>query len=127
MSEGEEQPEVDVEKGEVSDGQMAEIRTGDFYTIKQVALKLGFTVAHITKLCQIERIRAIKPAGSRWRIPKSEYERLTTEKVPPLPYKKKQPEVLEIDVPAKEETETKKAEKGGASPLDIFAIFGGSK
>ena len=98
----EEQPKVIVEKGDVSPEQMVEIEAGDFYTIKEIAEKLRYSYAWITYLVQDERIKGIKPVGGRWRIPKSEYQRLITEGIPPLPREEKAPPKV-IEIPVSEE------------------------
>ncbi|MBU2613916.1 helix-turn-helix domain-containing protein, partial [Patescibacteria group bacterium] len=92
---------VPVEKGEVSPVQMEEIKAGEFYTIQEIANKLRFSEAWITYLVQDGRIKGIKPIGGRWRIPRSEYERLTTQGIPPLPREKIRPAVTEIEVDEK--------------------------
>jgi len=129
-----EEPEniVYVEKGDVSDAQIDEINAGDYYTIKEVATKLRYTTAWITALVQSGRIKAIKPAGMRWRIPKSEYERLLREGIvtPVKVPKEEKPEVTEIDVSEEvekkvtEKTPTSQAKKGiFGEILDFSGLF----
>ena len=54
--------------------------------------------AWITMLVQRGRIKAIKPLGGWWKIPKSEYERLTREGLPPLPREKHKAPPIQIKV-----------------------------
>ena len=120
---------VMVEKGEVTPIQMEEIETGEYFTIKQIADKLRYSVAWITFLVQERRIKAIKPIGGRWRIPKSEYQRLTTEGIPPLPREVVKPPVEEIEV-SEEKTKqispgAKQKGEGIKFPIDFTKLFGG--
>lgn len=94
MAEG----EVQIAKGEATPAQIKEIEAGDYFTIKQVAIRLGYSTTWITFLVQNGRIKAMKPLGGQWRIPKSEYQRLTTEGIPPLPRERKKAPVEEIIV-----------------------------
>lgn len=123
----EEQPDVPIEKGEVSQVQMQEIEAGEFFTIRQVAQKLRYSVAYITDLVQKGRIQAIKPVGGQWRIPTSEYNRLITEGIPPLPREAPKPPVTEIEVdeekvvpPPKEEADETKKWK---FPINFDGLF----
>jgi len=99
-----------VEKGEVSPNQLEEIKQGEFVTIRDVAEKLNYTTSWITYMVQAGRIKAVKPFGGRWRIPKSEFEKIKAEGIPAQaegeesgevkeePEEKLKPQVLTIDV-----------------------------
>ena len=121
-----EQQNIAVEKGEVSRAQMQEIEAGDFFTIRQIAQKLRYSVAYITDLVQKGRIRAIKPMGGQWRIPASEYNRLITEGIPPLPREATKAPVTEIEVETdKVAPEPKREEKKPWKfPIDFGPLFG---
>jgi len=56
---------------------------GRFLTARQVADQLSYSRNWILDLMRQGRIRAIKPTGTRWRIPASEVERLKSEVWPP--------------------------------------------
>lgn len=81
------------DKGKATKEQIEEVRLGKFYSVKQVATSLGFSTAYISYLLAGDqrngippRIHGVKVLGGSWRIPESEYERLTKEG--PLPLKK---------------------------------------
>ena len=94
-----EQGEVQIEKGKVTDEQLKEVESSDFVTISQLANKLHFSKFWIWELVTKGRIKAIKPLGGQWRIPRSEYERLLKEGIPPMPRKPiEKPAVTEIVV-----------------------------
>ena len=126
-----EQP-LAVERGEASPAQIEEIKTGKYFTIKQVAERFSYSVAWITYLVQEGRIKGIKPLGGRWRIAASEVERLEKEGIPPLPRQKPAPTAGEITVEGKhlerveakekteEEKQKEKKERGVAWPLNLF-------
>ena len=132
-----EQPEpkvgkVMIEKGEVSPEQQQEIETGEYFSLQQLATRLCYGRAWIRQLVQEGRIKAIKPLGGRWRIPKSEYERIIKEGIPPLPREPtEKPPVTEIVVEDKKlmdkvrEPEKKKEEPLIRHPLDFSGLFGG--
>ena len=119
-----------VQKGLITPEQMEEIKAGDFFTIKQIAEKLRYSVAWITLLVQQGRIKGIKPVGGQWRIPKSEYIRITTEGVPPLPRETQKAPVNVLQVPeekaAKVAPERKESKEKGKSsfPIDFSGLFG---
>lgn len=90
----EEKTELAVEdKGVATKDQIAEVKLGKFYSVKQVATSLGFSTAYISYLLAGDsvkdippRIHGVKVLGGSWRIPQSEYDRLIKEG--PLPLKK---------------------------------------
>ena len=126
---------IAVEKGEATEAQLKEIEEGHFFTVKQVAGILNYSVAWITRLCQVKRIKGIKPTGSSWRIPGSEFERLKKEGIPPLPRVK--PPIPGTDITVSEEQlskvipekkEAKEAEPSGVGwPLSIIFKSGKEK
>lgn len=124
-----EQSAIEIEKGELAPPQIKEVEEGHFYTIKQLAHDLSYSVAWITCLVQKGRIKAIKPLGGSWRIPASEVSRVKKEGIPPLP------RVIPAEVPGEivvegehlekvkpvEKTEVKEGGKGKpAWPLSII-------
>ena len=77
--------EIAVQHGEVSGEQLEEVQTkGQYLTIKQLAMELGYTTIWVHKLCQTGRIAAIKPFGGHWRIPYSEAQRVMKEGATPM-------------------------------------------
>ena len=114
-----EEAKVMVEKGKVSPEQMAEIEAGGFYTIKEIAEKLRYSYAWITYLVQDGRIKGIKPVGGRWRIPRSEYQRLVTEGIPPLPREKETPPRV-IEIPIEEEKVRGKLKQTAKKSKSLF-------
>lgn len=94
----EKQQPVAVEAGKVSPSQMAEVEAGAYYTVGQLASKLNYSRAWISYHCKHGLIRAVKPLGQQWRIPKSEYERMTKEGVRGLPREPKKKPVVVLEV-----------------------------
>lgn len=118
--------DIKIERGQVSPEQMKEILSGAFVSVKQIADRLNYSSAWINGLCQQGRIKGIKPFGGRWRIPKSEYERIIREGIPPLPKEEEKPPVTEIEVknPSKvEEPKRKPDEHGPTKEPGIFPFF----
>lgn len=123
---------IKVERGNVSPTQLEEIERGEYVTIQEVAAKLRYTGAWITELVQKGRIKAIKPLGTRWRIPRSEFERLLKTGLPPPPRERAKPPVTQIHV--KDEDVDKvlppppkePPKKGPESwfPFDFSGLFG---
>lgn len=125
----EEKQPLDVVKGEVTGEQTKEIEAGDFLSIKNVATRLNFTSAWITMLCQRGDIKAVK-IGRAWRIPKSEWVRLSTIGAPMLPRQPKKPPVTTLEMSEKQETRIRGKEKEAKKkeswfPLDFSGLFGG--
>lgn len=126
---------VRVEKGEVAAEQMEEIKGGEYYTVGEVANRLRYSYTYILLLLQEGRIKGIKPIGGRWRIPKSEYNKVIKGGIPPLPREKeeeKKPQVTEIQVDEKmakkiERKEEEKPPPKSLFPLDFSDLFGGGK
>lgn len=126
-----EQPgEVMVEKGKVRPEQMKEIEQGEFLTIPQLAAKLAYGKSWITYLIQRGRIKGIKVLGGQWRIPRSEYERLIKEGLPPLPRMAIKPPITELEVTEKAQERIiepeRKEEEAKPKPglfLDFFGTF----
>ena len=123
----EEKDKIIVERGEASDKQVEEVRTGNFYTVREVAEKLNYSYTWIIQLCQSGRISAVKPVGGNWRIPKSEYDRMISEGIP-APTVPDKPEekaedlpVMEIEVAEEhvEKTPVKKAEAKTKGPEEL--------
>lgn len=54
------------------------LEPGRFYSIREVAKELGFSISWITKLIKRKRLKAVQPFGYRWRIPQSEVDRART-------------------------------------------------
>lgn len=121
-----------IERGEVAPEQMAEIEQGKYHTISQIAGELSYSTAWILDLVKKGRIKGIKPLGSGWRIPDSEYQRVIKEGIPPMPREPaKKPPITEILVEPEvvEEPEKQKEAKKPPSifPLDFSQLFGGGK
>jgi len=119
-----------IEKGEVSPEQLKEIESGDFLTPGEVADKLRYSYQWVLWMLQDGRIKGIKPLGSRWRIARSEYDRILKEGIPPLPREQapKRP-VTEILVDRRVEDKIKEPEKKEQKPpetlfgLDFSSLF----
>ena len=114
----------------VTPQQQAEIDEGQWFSSRQIANKLGFSLVWVSILLKQGRIKGVKILGGQWRIPKSEYDRLTKEGLPPVP-RKKPAEVREIEVaqdklakvaPPKKEKQGK--DEGGYFPFDFRKLFG---
>jgi len=93
----EEAEHIEIERGDVSEAQVAEIEKGEFYTVREIADELRYTYSWIIQLCQTGRINAIKPMSGRWRIPASERRRLLTEGIPPPTTKVEEEEEVEAE------------------------------
>jgi len=91
--------EVEIEKGEATQEQIKEVLEGKFYTIKELAGKLGYTTAWITWKCQAGVIKAVKPIGGQWRIPASEVDRIMKQGTIPLAKPKSKEPVTVLEVP----------------------------
>lgn len=122
-----------IERGEASPEQMEELEKGQYVTIAQIANELSYTRAWILSLVQQGRIKGIKPLGGRWRIPRSEYDRIIKEGIPPMPREPaEKPQVTEIEVSDEKvidkvrEPEKKEGKPPGIFPFD-FGTFGGGK
>lgn len=102
---------IDVAKGKATPAQIAEVKAGAFFTLKQVALEFSYSKAWISKLVQDGRIKAMKPMGGSWRIPASEIERLRQEGIPPLPRVKPPVNATDIVVDGKHLERVKTKEK----------------
>ena len=83
----EEQPkeQIAIEEGAATAEQVEEILEGKYCTIKEIATKLGFSPAYISKLCKQGTIKAVKPLQGHWRVPLTEAERIMKEGIPPMP------------------------------------------
>lgn len=117
--------EVQVESGEVTKEQLKEVEVGEYVTIKQVADTLHFSSAWIwEQITKRGRIKAIKPLGGQWRIPKSEYERILKEGIPPMPRKPvEKPKVTEIVIDERKVAErVKEPEKKEEKPPQLFNL-----
>jgi excisionase family DNA binding protein len=80
-------PAAQPESSILTPEQQQEIEEGKSYTIKQLATRLNYTTQWLTQLCQDGRIKAIKPFGGHWRIPKSIGDKLISQGIPPPPRK----------------------------------------
>jgi len=125
------QGEVLIEKGKVPPEQLKEIEAGEFLTPGEVADKLRYSYQWVLWMLQDGRIKGIKPLGSRWRIARSEYERILKEGIPPLPRDVAQalkPPVTEIRVEEKKvmdkivEPPKRKEPPGLPFPFSLFGI-----
>ncbi len=128
--------EVQIEKGKVEPKQLKEIEEGEYFTIPQVARKLQYGNAWIWDMIQAGRIKAIKPLGGQWRVPRSEYDRLAKEGLPPLPRKpREEPPVTKIKVKPEQASKVETPEVKEEPPakgkeglnLDWFGLFGTRK
>lgn len=122
---------VRVEKGELGPDQMEEVESGEFLTTKQVATKLQYSYQWVQSQLQTGRIKGIKPMGGKWRIPKSEVDRIIKEGLPPLPRQPKEtPPLTEIHVNKSIEDKVKEAPRKKEERPRLFQfgdIFGGKK
>lgn len=111
-----------VEKGKVAPEQIEEIEKGEYVTIAQIANELSYTRAWILNLIHQGRIKAIKPLGGNWRVPRSEYERIIKEGIPPMPREPvEKPPVTKIVVDEKKVIDkVVEPEKKGEKPSSIF-------
>lgn len=109
--------ELRIEQGAVDLEQMVEVEGTEWITAPQLAAKMQYSREWIRCLLQSGRIRGVKPFGTHWRIPKSEYERLVRVGVPPPPRKPRQTAVADIEatddqmakiVPTQDETTPQK-------------------
>lgn len=125
--------QIQVEQGEVSPKQMGEIETGEYLTVTEIANKLRYSRPWVLGLLKANRIHGIKPLGGRWRIPRSEFDRILKEGVPPMPREEKEkPPVTTIEVSDKvvdkiKEPEKKEKRPSSTWPLDFTGLFGGDK
>jgi len=108
------------DKGKATKEQIEEVRLGKFYSVKQVATSLGFSTAYISYLLAGDstkgippRIHGVKVLGGSWRIPQSEYDRLTKEGPLPLkdPADKKQVTKIKVEAEPEEKADVKVKEK----------------
>ena len=91
---------LEIEKGSMSEPEAQKmVEGGKWYSVKQIADKLGYSSAWIAALLEQKRIKGVKPLGGRWRIPPEEFERLLKEGIPPLPREAPKPPVREVIVP----------------------------
>ncbi|MBW2596603.1 MAG: helix-turn-helix domain-containing protein [Deltaproteobacteria bacterium] len=119
-------------KGEVTQEQQQEIEVGEFLTVSEVADKLRYSYQWVLWMLQEGRIRGIKPLGSRWRIPRSEFEKILKDGVPaPIIAEPEKPAVTEIAVGREVESKVlepvEKKKPPSAWPLDFSSLFGGDK
>ena len=136
MEEPEGQGQVLIEKGEVPPEQLKEIEAGEFMTPGEVADKLRYSYQWVLWMLQDGRVKGIKPLGSRWRIARSEYERILKEGIPLLPRDVAQalkPPVTEIHIDEKKVMDKVREPKKKGSrppslwPFDFTGIFGQPK
>lgn len=90
---------IAIEQGEVTPEQVQEIVEGRYWSISELAERMGYSTTWIQMQCKNGRIRGIKPLGHRWRIPESEVQRVLKEGIHPLPREEKRPEPTRITVP----------------------------
>lgn len=119
---------IEIEKGAATPEQIEEIKEGRYFSIKQLAETLGYSVAWITFLCQKGRIKAMKPLGGSWRIPPSEVARIKREGVPPLPRQQPAVDATEIRVEGphleRVKAQEKKEEKKRTIKWPLSLLFG---
>lgn len=73
----------------------------NFYTVKQLAAKLGYSSIYIAKRCRLGFIKAYKPLGGDWRISPAEARRVIEEGLSPVPKPATQErEARPIEIPA---------------------------
>ena len=127
------QGKVILDKGEVTPEQMEEIEQGEFLTVSEVADKFRYSYQWVLWMLQEGRIKGIKPLGGRWRIPRSEYERILKGGIAPMPREQAaKPPVTTINVDEKvvaekiKETEVKK-QPPPMWPIDFSSLFSGKK
>lgn len=132
MAEEKEKENIAAEHSNVSPSQIEEIEAGEYYTPGQLAQKVGYGRAWISFQCKIGKIKAVKILGGQWRIPHSEFVRLTTKGgMPPLPREKKKAKVTEVVVSDERrkkvapEAQAKEEEGKWRFPLDFSKLFGG--
>ena len=71
----------------------------EYYSVKDIALKLNLTTAWISQLCKDGRLKAIK-IGKVWRIPKIEWEKIQNEGLAMLLREPPTSPVIELPVKA---------------------------
>lgn len=115
---------VIVSKGEITPAQMAEIEAGEFLTVKDLATKFSYSYQWVLWMLQEGRIKGIKPLGSRWRIPRSEYERILKGGIAPMPREQAEKPLATEIVPDKKTVEkiTKERKPGEKPPTDFFGL-----
>lgn len=91
--------ETRYESSNLTQAQLQEVQSGLYVSCKQIAKELGYTTAWISYKCKLGQIKAVKPMGGQWRIPKSEYDRLKREGFPIVPQERPKPKAKEIHVP----------------------------
>lgn len=124
----EEKKELAIEdKGKATKEQVEEVKLGKFYTVKQVATSLGFSTAYISYLLAGDkregippRIHGVKVLGGSWRIPQSEYDRLTKEG--PLPLKNPEDEKPVTKITVEGEPEEKVVKEKGKSAIKKLKV-----
>jgi len=119
----------------VTKPQMEEATTdGQYYSCRQLSTMLGFSLVYVSRLVKSGRIKAIKPTGSQWRIPKSEYQRIAKEGLPPMPRENKaivhkltmsEEQRNKVLPEKKEKGQTETTKERGFFPFD-FSLFGKS-
>ena len=124
--------DVQIEEGAVSPEQLEEIKDGEYVTVKYIATKLAYSTQWVLWMMKQGRIKGIKPLGGRWRIPRSEFDRILKEGSKPMPREPAKPPVTEIEVEEEVasrivEEPKKKDGKKIPFPLDFSGIFGGGK
>lgn len=117
-------------KSTATKAQAEEVLLGKWHSIKELANALGFGRAYMSLLVKEGRIKAVKILGGQWRIPHSEYERLTKEGI--VPMRKMKEDVPTTKIYAKGDDEevapAKAKEKEGEAkaedkPIERFPHF----
>ena len=130
---GEEVGKVIISKGEITPAQMQEIEAGEFLTVSEVADKFRYSYQWVLWMLQEGRIKGIKPLGGRWRIPRSEFDRILKGGIAPMPREPEKKPVTEITVEEQKViNKIKEPEKKGKPPeswfpFDFSGLFGGEK
>ncbi|MBU1449320.1 helix-turn-helix domain-containing protein [Patescibacteria group bacterium] len=129
---GEEVGKVIISKGEITPAQMQEIEAGEFLTVCEVADRFRYSYQWVLWMLQEGRIKGIKPLGGRWRIPRSEFDRILKGGIAPMARERPKPPVTEIEVNGKaaekvKEPPARKQPPTDWFPLDFSQLFGGGK
>ena len=122
--------EVIIQKGKVNPQQMEEIEAGDFVTVGEIADRLRYSYQWVLWMLQEGRIKGIKPLGGRWRIPRSEFDKLLKQGLPPMPREQaEKPPMLDLVVDEKDVKEPERKEKRPTSwfPFDFSPLWGEKK
>lgn len=85
---------------ETKEEQTKIVLPGKYYSVQDLAKHFGYTRAWISHLINAKQIKAVRPTGTSWRIPESEFNRLNQEGLSPKPRVKPKPIVKKIPISA---------------------------